>query len=149
MKKIFLLTAVGLTLAVPADGVQKCVALNSSTTTCTTTPSNYNTMAEWAATCTTGGTSVPVSGVWACSSEGDGSLVAGDIYSGTLLKSIAAEVSQAYCYCRLISPAVSSWVYVTRYTSRMSCQQGCPTACAGNIISSSAFRTSVFSNLSD
>ena len=67
MKKLFTLTALGAILTAPAMAVQKCVALDASTTTCTSTPTTCK--ADWSATCTTNGTRVPIKGIAMCSNQ--------------------------------------------------------------------------------
>ncbi|MBR2392934.1 MAG: hypothetical protein IKB05_00380 [Alphaproteobacteria bacterium] len=149
MKKLLTLTAVGTLLAVPAMAVQQCVALDSSTTTCTSTPVNWNGTAEWEVTCTTDGTNVPIKGVSACSNvKGDTDYA---IYSDGALPTLSDASSEVnfYCWCKMVEPAVSSWVYTNIYTPASNCAFYCSGNCATHAQYYPEFRSALFSSISN
>ena len=126
-----------------AHAVQKCVALDASTTTCTSTPTAGN--ADWSATCTTNGTSVPIKGIAMCSNQ------AADAAYGTsdaiTTVSSSSDTTNVNCWCKMVEPAVSSWVFVYAYSSAGNCAFICSHYCASYALSDSAFRTALFSSL--
>lgn len=71
--------------------------------------------------------------------------------SGTTASSLTVSsdpTKNGYCWCRLISPAVSQWVYIGGMYHE-DCLVDCAAECAGGLASASTFRTRIFSNLSD
>ncbi len=145
MKKVLITTGlcVGLTcLAGIAAAATKCVALNSSTT-CTSGPSTGSL--DWAATCTTDGNSVAISGIAGCSSQ-NGS--ATGTKSDTISTSSTTE-DNMYCWCKMTSPAVSSWVLASDGGSVADCAYNCANYCAPQVHFNAAFRSALFSGLSD
>ena len=155
MKNVFFLTAIGFTIAaVPAYAVQKCVALDSSTT-CTSSTRPTKGTADWSLSCTTSGTTVAISGIGMCSNT------EGTISSPTSTLTITA-ISYAtepgtcyvgdatYCYCKMLSPAVSYWTYSgIGYSTESDCLYNCAYDCATYITRESALRTALFGNLGD
>ena len=145
MKKLLTLTAVGAILAAPAIAVQKCVALDPSTTTCTSTPASGN--ADWSATCTTNGTSVPINGIAMCSNQ------KADAINGTsdaiTTVSSTTDTTNFNCWCKMVEPAVSSWVFIGTFTSASICADSCSSNCAGSARFNSAFRSALFSAISN
>ena len=145
MKKLLTLTAVGAILAVPASAVQKCVALDSSTTTCTSTMTYGK--ADWSATCTTNGTSVPIKGIAMCSNQ------AADAQYGTsdaiTTVSSTTDTTNVNCWCKMVEPAVSSWVFIYVYTSASYCARDCSDYCAYRARSDSEFRSALFGSLAN
>ena len=125
-----------------AHAVTKCVALNSSTT-CTI--DDYERHTDWASTCTTYGVSTPVSGIGICSSTDGGS----GYQTATELDTSNTPDDNKYCWCRMISPAVSRWGYIGPITSASSCAQYCAYYCAYHVQSYSGFRSALFGSLSD
>lgn len=137
MKKLLTLTAVGAILSTPASAVQKCVALDKNDTQCTSSYSSYRGKANWEATCTTNGVSVPIKGIAACSQEAgpvpgavnfDDSQVAIE-----LLPTVASNgmYNNNNCWCRIISPAISRWVYTGEtYADVADCTYNCAKECA-------------------
>lgn len=72
--------------------------------------------------------------------------------SGTTASSLTVSqdpTKNGYCWCRLISPAVSQWVYSGLAAYHEDCLGDCAEECAATIKSDSTFRTRIFSNLSD
>ena len=131
-------------VAAPAHAVTKCVALNSSTT-CTSSYSQYQGHTDWAATCTTNGVKTPISGIGICSStQGPGYHIA----TATELDTSVTSDDNNYCWCRMISPAVSRWVfYYSRPTA--GCAWHCASECASYVQADAAFRSVLFGSLSD
>ena len=126
-----------------AHAVQKCVALDASTTTCTSTPTAGK--ADWSATCTTDGTSVPIKGIAMCSNQAaDAQLGTSDAITTV---SGSSDTTNLNCWCKMVEPAVSSWVFVYAYTSAGGCAYYCAYLCAFYARGNSAFRSALFSSL--
>lgn len=161
MKKLLTLTAVGAILSTPASAVQKCVALDKNDTQCTSSYSSYRGKANWEATCTTNGVSVPIKGIAACSQD------AGPVPGATnfddsnvdieLLPTVYSNgnYNNNECWCRIISPAISRWVYTgMTYADGSDCSYNCAKECAYMIAdkrseASYDFRRSLFSKMSN
>ena len=144
MKKHLILAgvfSVAIVQSQPAMAVTKCVALNSSTT-CTI--DDYERHTDWASTCTTNGVSTPVSGIGICSSTDGGS----GYQTATELDTSATPDDNKYCWCRMISPAVSRWVY-SAAPATIYCERYCANNCATNLYFYPAFRRVLFGSLSD
>ncbi len=141
-RSIFILLGMGI-LTGGAHAVQKCVALDASTTTCTSTAASGN--ADWSATCTTNGTSVPIKGIAMCSNQ------AADATYGTsdaiTTVSSTSDTTNVNCWCKMVEPAVSSWVFIYAYTSAGHCAANCSGNCAHSARYNSAFRSALFSSL--
>ncbi len=151
MKRVLITTGlcVGLTcLAGIAAAATKCVALNSSTT-CTGI-SDKNIL-DWSSNCTTNGTSITVRGIAGCSDKNGGGA---DATTDTLTTS-ETEANNRYCWCKMTSPAVSSWVFATAPVSAGVCASGCANGCsfvlsmAASSANAAAFRNAIFSGLGD
>ena len=130
--------------AAPAHAVTKCVALNSNTT-CTSDYVQYQNHTDWAATCTTNGVSTPISGIGICSSTSDSSTS----QTATELDISSTSDDNKYCWCRMISPAVSRWVYANKIPSANYCPQNCAYFCADYVQRIMMFRVRLFGSLSD
>ena len=128
-----------------AHAVTKCVALNSSSTTCTSDSEQYLNHADWAATCTTNGVSTPISGIGICSSTRGASQYA----TATELDTSLTSDNNKHCWCKMTSPAVSRWGYIGPITSAGDCARGCAYYCAYHVQSYSGFRSALFGSLSD
>ena len=127
-----------------AHAVTKCVALNSSTT-CTSSPTQYEYHTDWAATCTTNGVSTPISGTGICSSTDGGS-----IGTATELDTSSTSDNNKYCWCKMTSPSVSRWVFTgNSYTSAGDCARYCSWYCANRVQNSASMRSGLFGSLSD
>ena len=123
----------------PAYAVTKCVKLTSSTT-CTSHSGAYD-QSNWSITC--GG--IEIQGVAFCGSQNGGSI-------GATTESVTISSTiddNKYCWCKMVSPAVSSWVFVISSTSAGRCASYCAYNCASNARYPSAFRSALFSGLSD
>ena len=129
-----------------AHAVTKCVALNSHSTMCTSDETQYLGHTDWAATCTTNGVSTPISGIGICSivtptSQYD--------YIATQLNTSSIVSDNKNCWCRITSPAVSRWVFLSSNTSAGDCAQACAYQCAEAIKRYPATRSALFGSLSD
>ena len=123
----------------PAMAVTKCVKLNSSTT-CSSSSGAYR-QSNWSATC--GG--VSIQGVAFCGSQDGGSAGA----TTDAVTTSSTSDNNKYCWCKMVSPAVSRWVFNYASASAGSCANSCATYCASDARSSASFRSALFSNLSD
>ena len=56
-----------------------------------------------------------------------------------------------YCYCRMTSPWVSKWIYMTKYASNDYCFQYCVTVCGSRLTTTSttydAYKKAMFNSL--
>ena len=123
----------------PAVAVTKCVKLNSSTT-CSTSSGEYG-QSNWSATC--GG--VSIQGVAFCGSQDGGSTGA----TTDAVTTSSTSDNNKYCWCKMVSPAVSSWVFYGDRGSASNCARLCARICASYAASNASFRSALFSNLSD
>ena len=142
LPKQILLCGTFVMFCVPAYAVTKCVKLTPSTT-CSYVNSGFYVV-DWTANCTSSGTSVAISGISQCSSTSG---------SSTGQKATSLEISggtdDTYCWCKMVSPAVSSWVFFSDYGSASDCAYYCAYFCADRAAYSAAFRSGLFSELSD
>ena len=120
-----------------AYAVTKCVKLTSSTTCTNDSASGSN----WSMTC--GG--IKIQGVAFCGSQKGGS--SGET-SETVTTSLTSDDNRN-CWCKMVSPAVSSWVYSRGYADAGSCAYDCAYVCANRAERYSDFRSALFSGLSD
>ena len=127
-----------------AHAVTKCVALNDSTT-CISSPTQYQYHTDWAATCTTNGVSTPISGIGICSSTMGTSTYA----TATELDTSSTADANVNCWCRMTSPAVSRWVFTASAPSAGDCAQSCTAACAEHVQGAASCRSALFGSLSD
>ena len=127
----------------PADAVVKCVALGSATTC--TAPAAQN-KADWTATCTTGGAAVSVQGIGFCSNQAGSAQF---VKSTTLTTDGSKAENNLNCWCKMVSPAVSSWVFLETRTSASACVYGCAHNCGYHAQYTTAFRNALFSGLGD
>lgn len=147
MKKLLTLTAVGALLTAPAIAVQKCVALDSSTTTCTNIEAE-SLYREWKLTCTTNGITVPIEGTSSCYTTV--MLNVGGIKDDLKTQYSENGTYDKYCFCQMIRPLASSWVLAYRtYTMSENCRAGCAKKCAETFSGNATFRSAMISTLSD
>ena len=142
MKKHLIIAGIICVASIPpAYAVTKCVKLTSSTK-CTSSSGAVG-QSNWSATC--GG--IEIQGVAFCGSQDGGSE---GKTSETVTTSPASEYNKN-CWCKMVSPAVSSWVfYESSGVSAGSCATTCAYSCAtGAGQTNSAFRSALFSGLSD
>ena len=128
--KIIIAGLVCIITAPPASAVTKCVALGSSTT-CEANYGLYQNHPDWSAICTTNGVSTPIKGIGVCSStEGSSAYYA----TATELEMSSTADNNKYCWCRMISPAVSHWISATSFASNDECSQNCAYECGDRIV---------------
>ena len=140
MKKHLIIAGIICVASIPpAYAVTKCVKLTSSTTC--TNPSDSYYQSNWSAIC--GG--IEIQGVGFCGSQDGGS-------TGTKSENVTTNTGSddnKYCWCKMVSPAVSSWVFLGSKPTAGLCAIGCANECALDARFSSAFRSALFSGLSD
>ena len=142
--KIILAGLLCTIIAPPALAVTKCVALNSNTT-CASSSSLYQYHIDWAATCKTNGVSTPISSIGICSSKKGTSK-----YATAITLDTSSVDKHLNCWCRMISPAVSEWVFYASYESADSCARLCARHCAYDANQdTAAFLSALFGSLSD
>ena len=143
MKKYLLITGLICAATIPpATAVTKCVNFGNVDNKC----SSYTTTggADWSGVC--GGT--PVRGISMCSSTSGST-------KGTTAGQIArsnTDTNNKYCWCRMISPAISQWVFAEAHTNNKYCLMDCNSVCMQSMYSWSYedVRKSLLSgNLSD
>lgn len=172
MKRLlFICFCIGL-LAHPAYTYEKCVALgknynNGSAAIPTCSTDWLSSRADWTATCTTEyerfyrpdpeeegyyemvtTPSFTVRGVAGCSKSG------GTV--GTTTKDILPtlddkeDANNNKCWCKMLIPAVSQWVYLKSYASDGigSCAKSCAYRCGEAMTNNETFKTTMFSVLS-
>ena len=140
MKKHLIIAGIICAASIPpVYAVTKCVKLTSSTTC--TSYSGVIGRSNWSATC--GG--IEIQGVAFCGSRNGGSI---GTKSETVTTSSTSD-NNKYCWCKMVSPAVSSWVFNTSTESAGACAYLCAYNCAGRAQKFSAFRSGLFSGLSD
>ncbi len=122
----------------PAAAVTKCVKLNSSTTC--SAYSGIANQSNWSATC-----GVSIQGVAFCGSQNGGSTGA---TTGAVTTSSTID-NNKYCWCKMVSPAVSRWVFYGDRESASNCVSICARICASYAAGNASFRSALFSNLSD
>ena len=142
--KIFITGAVLCAITTGAHAVTKCVALNSSNTTCSYKSPGDN-ITDWTSTCTTNGVSTPIKGIGICSSTNGGAKGA----TATELEVSSATDKNLHCWCRMISPAASRWVFNYSETVAAYCARYCTDSCALNVREDASFRSALFGSLSD
>ncbi|MBE6459659.1 MAG: hypothetical protein E7009_01585 [Alphaproteobacteria bacterium] len=152
MKKLLTLTAVGAILAAPATAVQKCVALDPEHVSCYPTSEEYSDFvgkAEWSITCTTNGTSVPIKGIGMCSNQAANDFF--DTSEAITTVSSESDMTDRYCWCKMVEPAVSSWVYIGTdvYGGDRACAYGCAASCFDTIYKESGFQSALFGSLAN
>ena len=119
----------------PAFAVTKCVKLSSSTTC--STYSGISGQSNWSATC--GG--VSIQGVAFCGSQDGGS-------TGATTDAVTTSDNNKYCWCKMVSPAVSSWVFYGDRESASNCARLCARICA-SYAAGNARGTFLFTGLLD
>ena len=140
MKKHLIIVGIICAASIPpAYAVTKCVKLTPSTTC--TSYSGATNQSNWSATC--GG--IEIQGVAFCGSKDGGSASA----TTESVTTSATSDDNKYCWCKMVSPAVSSWVFYFSEVSAGACAYYCANDCALHAQRSSKFRSALFSGLSD
>ncbi len=152
MKKLLTLTAACALLTTPATAVQKCVALNAdSDIRCHSSNRNlFKRHVDWSTTCgdIDNISGVPIKGIAACSYV---NYLSND---SVLVYPIEDGVSnnQRYCWCKVISPAISGWVLYDDgsigqdFEDSEDCLTNCASSCAEI---SWPMNEEIFKNLTD
>lgn len=130
-----------LLVSLPSYGVTKCVVLNSSTTCSSSTQTG---VLDWSSTCTTNGVRTTIRGVSGCASQSGGSNELRDS-----INTSGYGDDNKHCWCRMISPAVSKWIFSYSYGSGGECDANCGANCAGTVQEYDGFRSTMMSNLSN
>ena len=140
MKKHLIIAGIICAVTIPpAAAVTKCVKLTSSATCIN--PSAELRQSNWSATC--GG--IEIQGIGLCGSKNG---LGPGIPSGSVTTSSTPD-DNIYCWCKMVSPAVSHWVFYDADTPASNCASICARYCAYDALRSSVFRTALFSGLSD
>ena len=136
MKKHLIIAGIICVASIPpAYAVTKCVKLTPSTT-CTSPSGNGS---NWSVTC--GG--IEIQGVAFCGSQDGGTM-------GAISENVTTSTDDnKCCWCKMVSPAVSSWVFNVSAESAGACAYLCAYNCAGRARGNSAWRSALFSGLSD
>ena len=143
MKKHLIIAGIICAASIPpAYAVTKCVKLTSSTTCSYVNPGT--SVVDWTSNCTSSGTSVAISGISQCSSTSGSS----NGQKATVLE-ISGGTDDKYCWCKMVSPAVSSWVFSYDYGAAYSCAANCASRCAYDAQGFASYRSGLFSGLSD
>ena len=135
MKKIqFLFIIIGTTIIRPANAVYKCANFDTSTTFSTTSVAGA---ADWTANKTYSGNIIlSVRGIAICGGQAGSSM-------GTESDSVSIDqtsTNNKYCWCRMVSPAVSRWLYISTFASAGVCSNNCAQTCAQNMANPSGYR---------
>ena len=140
MKKHLIIVGIICAASIPpAYAVTKCVKLTPSTT-CTS--SGAFGQSNWSATC--GG--IAIQGVAFCGSQKGDSI---DVTTTDAVTTSTTSDDNRYCWCKMVSPAVSSWVSYGPRMDAGDCADDCAYNCASSARGNSAWRSALFSGLSD
>lgn len=128
VKTVFI-TCLLMLIVAPVYAATKCALLNTSGTTCTSNVTNAENVSDWRRSCTTNGTSTPLSGIVQCSAT---------TASGDVVGSLAATISTkpgVNCWARVLSPVVGMWVLVngTNMESASACHKHCARLAGGDV----------------
>ena len=141
MKKHLIIAGIICAVSIPpAYAVTKCVKLRPSTTCTSFSGSYYHS--NWSANC--GG--IGIQGVAFCGSN-DGGL------SGTKTEGLTVtpdDKANKYCWCKMVSPAVSLWVFSgITFEDSADCMNKCAFTCGEATNNDSNVRLGMFSEFSD
>lgn len=118
MKKLLTLTAVGAIMAASANAATQCVKNVTNQTSCSG-GTDYND-SDWTIKCDTD----TYRGTYFCSKQG------GD-YTGEAAENLQQDDGDnpvGFCWCRLLTPAVSKWVF-TGWSYEQYCSRNCAFRC--------------------
>ena len=115
MKKILILTAVGVFMTVPAMAVQKCIAKPEYDGEGTSFGDSYNEM-DWGYQYSNG---VKIKGITTCSNK------EGTFASTTESLTHSGGSEDRFCWGRVISPAITPWIYSESYQTGEECAYWC------------------------
>ena len=101
---------------------------------------------EWSTTFSYG----TVFGIATCvDTAGSSNQVVAELKSSDGTVATGGERSGRYCWCQMIHPARSRWVFLNVYGSVAVCRSGCARDCGFNGRTGSGFRSAVFGSLGD
>ena len=161
MKKILFCCGIIALYSGATIAAEKCVALNeeaSNVTTTCTRDSNFVSWSDWYVTCSTtyldGSSYVTtedfvIKGIAQCSHNSNSTIGAVKDKINTIASNSAEN--DKFCYCKMVSPAVSKWVYAHTYGDHSNCSYNCPARCTDYLTTdaNANYMKAMFSNLSD
>ena len=120
-----------------ANAVQKCIAMQQGATVCmATNQGDYYT--KWSGSCSTDGKTSVVSGLGLCSS-----------YDSSASPKQGAPLGiGTHCWCKMIKPARSQWVFAYTLMDAGACAQACGAGCA-KYVGLSNFMKQILSTVSN
>lgn len=126
----------------------KCVALGAAASCEYGDPAG--SQSDWSSNCTLDGKTINVRGVATCGHNGHNGDAGQQV--GMRLDSIGYATNMSYnlaCYCKIVQPVTSHWVYAQQYNNTLECTKDCAKACSGWLSdkNNSTFRTSILSVL--
>ncbi len=144
MKKLLLLTIMGVSIATPATAVYKCISL-LPTTTCRAGLASAG-FVSWSGTATNG---LKYSGTATCAmTPSDNQKIQDTVYVSVSSQVNTMNTENSICFCRLVSPAVSKYVWAYTYASELKCAEGCAISCSNQFATTnSSLRTDILMNL--
>ena len=156
MKKTLIFYTIATMLLSPAIAVQKCVALdiNNVPSCSATSAGNYRT--TWSGTCDFGTKSdhyqIPITGESTCSSArnltSSGSIATDTVQPNDWLTYSSDSLNDTrQCWCRMLTPAISKWIYISQQTGALNCQKSCSSLCATRLGDTTQFMEALFTNI--
>ncbi len=138
-----LLIALAIMAPMAAGAATQCVALNATDTSSKNTgASEYET--DWTVTEADG---TIIRGIAACGSEQIS-------FGGTAETLVLSVGTRTKCWCRMILPVASKWVYNTWYPvggcdgdATYCCIRSCNATCASSVATSESFRSAMFNSV--
>ncbi|MBE6459887.1 MAG: hypothetical protein E7009_02790 [Alphaproteobacteria bacterium] len=144
MKKIlFFCAVIAMSTMTVMANVYKCTYYDSSATV--EMDSTADTKADWSGTLTNlDGTTVRMEGVVSCS-KNRGSAIGATV---DVLTTATSDESTSHlnCWCKMVRPFVSKWVYVAYSGSTARCARYCSHHCATFIRDDATVRDALFLN---
>lgn len=126
-----------------AMALSQCIKLSPTSGTCTSTNVTYKNV-DAIVDCN--GVSISITTACAMTS-GTADVTALD----DIVISSAAPANNMHCWCKIISPVVTKWVYRYSYGSNTNCAYSCVRGCANAFLYAESqdvtFRTTAYSNL--
>ncbi len=120
----------------------KCVPLGTGTSCSTADLSSLSFGIEWNTTCYNSNNNnedIEIYGIAACSSSsGTYGSKSSTISTGLVSDTDPTSTNDnKYCWCRIIRPGVSDWMFLGNYSTAYGCHYQCATACGESIAQSS------------
>ena len=157
MKNIMIISAIGIMLTGGGNAAQKCVAIDTSTAISCATSASSTYRTGWEGSCIFGTksthTSLFITGESICvgsrNMTSSGSL---DLYTthpsySDLTYSADALNDSRQCWCRMLTPAISKWIYINQHSGALDCHKNCSTLCSDKMDGTYDFQMAIFSNL--